>query len=349
MKERLPVSLLTGFLGSGKTTILNRLLKEPDMEKIAVIINEFGEIGLDHLLVEKSSEETVLLDNGCLCCVMLGDLVRTLRNLLERREKGEVLPFERVLIETTGLADPAPLIHSLMTDPVLREDLRLDGIITLVDAVNADQQMDRQIESVKQVAMADRLVLTKTDLAPLEKIAELKLRLQRLNPSAALLDIKEAKAKKLLNAGLYNPETKSLDVQKWLREESYASDLHNHDHHDHDHHHHHHEDNDPSSRHDDRIASFCITWDKPVEWAKFIDWAEMLTSTRGEDLLRLKGLVQVEGEECPLVLHAVQHLFHPPVQLAAWPDQDHRSRLIFITRDMPADYLRQSLHSFGLL
>jgi G3E family GTPase len=360
--ERIPVSVITGFLGSGKTTLVKHLLPQPAMADTAVIINEFGEVGLDHLLVEAAKDDTVLLSSGCLCCTVRGDLVDAMRRLFFRRRAGEIPPFKRVVIETTGLADPAPVLHTLMRDPLVSECYRLDGVIATVDAVNGMDQLDRQMESVKQAAVADRLLLTKSDLADPAQIERLKRRLRALNPAAPIFGVRngEIDAAELLNAGLYNPETKSLDVRRWLKAEAYAAagpdngHGHHHGHHHgqdpgHDHHHEQeHRGQDPHdvNRHDARIAAFAIDWDPPLDWAVFIDWIEMLIAGHGENLLRIKGILNVAGEAAPVAVHGVQHLFHPPAALDGWPDEDRRSRLVFITRDIPREVLLASFRSF---
>jgi G3E family GTPase len=332
--ERLPVSVLTGFLGSGKTTLLKHLLTRPELSDTAVVINEFGEVGLDHLLVEAAREDMVLLASGCLCCTVRGDLVDALRRLFKRRARGEVPAFRRVVIETTGLADPAPVLQTLMQDPLLSDVYRLDGVIVTVDAVNAMDQLDRQAESVKQAAVADRLILTKTDLV--SEVAGLTTRLRRLNPAAPILIAEQGRIDPalILDAGLYNPTTKSLEAQAWLKSEAYAEAGHHHGH--------------PldRNRHDDHIRAFCLTWDRPLDWGRFADWIESLISLHGSGLLRMKGLLNVAGSGGPVAIHGVQHQFHPPVELPAWPDGDRRSRLVFITRDIEAPSIKAGLAAF---
>ncbi len=335
-EEPLPISVLTGFLGSGKTTLLRHLLAHPAMEETAVIVNEFGEIGLDHLLVEKIDEDAVLLNSGCLCCTVRDDLVQSLRQLFKRRVKREVPAFKRVVIETTGLADPAPILQTLMTDMVLANRYRLDGVITTLDAVNGLETLAHHSESMKQAAVADRILLTKGDIADIADKARLEARVKELNPAAPIIEVTHGKAEPddLFNAGLYDPTTKTLDVQRWLKAEAYQSPGDEHHHHD-------------VNRHSADIRAFCLTYEKPLDWDRFNSWIEMLITLYGSGLLRIKGLLNVEGFEGPLVIHGVQHVFHPPVRLDEWPGEDRTSRLVFITNGLEEKMFEETLKAFN--
>ena len=344
--SRTPVTLLTGFLGSGKTTVLNHVLKQPEMAATAVIVNEFGEIGIDHLLVEKATDDVVLMQSGCLCCTIRGDIADTLVNLFVDRAKGRVPGFERVVIETTGLADPAPILHALMQDPIVAERYMVDGVVTTVDAVNGMGTLDAQVEAVKQAAVADRLLLTKCDVASTDGRRALEARLAALNPGAPLIEVTGGAVDPaiLFNLGLYDPTAKTVEVQRWLGDEAFT---HAHDEHEgpkeHGHGHHH-----DVNRHDAHISSFCITRDKPISWTALSGWLDALTSMRGTDLLRIKAIVAIdERPGQPVVLHGVQHLFHPPVLLPQWPSDDHRTRIVFITRDLPRETIEQSFAAFA--
>lgn len=339
--EVIPLTVLTGFLGSGKTTLLNRLLADEAMAETAVIVNEFGEVGLDHLLVETADEGVVEMSSGCLCCTIRGDLINTLEDLLRRRDNGRIAPFRRVLIETTGLADPAPVLHTIMNHPYLVLRYRLDAVVTTVDAVNGEATLDAHAESVKQAAVADRIVVTKADLCGGRVPDALGARLAALNPAAPVLDAAagEATAGSLFGAGLFDEATKTADVRRWLREEAYGDGhSHGHDHaRDHD-----------VNRHDARIRAFCLSSDRAIGVNSFNLFCELLRSAYGASLLRVKGVVLLDDEPGrPVVVHGVQHVFHPPVRLESWPDGDRRTRIVFIVRDLEKDQLEELFNAFA--
>lgn len=361
--DPVPVSILTGFLGAGKTTLLNRLLKDPDLADTAVIINEFGDVSLDHLLVESSGDGVIELADGCLCCTVRGELVDTLADLMDRMQTGKIRPLKRIVIETTGLADPAPVMQSVMGHPTLQQSYRLDGMVTVVDAVNGLSTLDHHVEAVKQVAVADRLVLTKATLASPETVATLKARLAELNPRAPVIDgdLEETGRASLFACGLYDPETKIADVGRWLQDEAQHGDEahdshdaheghghdgghHHHDHHDHHGHHHHHD----ANRHGNDIRSFSIVHDKPISAMALDMFVDLIRSAHGEKLLRMKAIVcTAERPERPLVLHGVQQIFHPPERLAAWPDPaDRRTRMVLITKGLEESFVRDLFDAF---
>lgn len=345
------VSILTGFLGSGKTTLLNRLLKDPALTDTAVIINEFGDISIDHLLVEQASDGVIELSDGCLCCTVRGELVDTLADLIDRVQTGSISKLRRIVIETTGLADPAPVLQAIMGHPVLLQALRLDGVITTVDAVNAMATLDQHLEAVKQIAVADRIVLTKAELvSPSERDVVLQ-RIRNLNPAAEIFDVTEINVgyAALFECGLYNPQTKTADVARWLKSDAY-SDTHTsgstcHDHstgtcNNPDHHHHH---------HDDAIQSYSLQHDAPISYSVIEMFLDLLRSTHGDKLLRMKGIICIaEHPERPLVLHGVQKILHPPVRLPMWPEtaEKYQTRLVIITKDLSENYVRDLFNAF---
>jgi G3E family GTPase len=338
---KLPVSLITGFLGSGKTTLLKRLLRDPGMNRAAVIINELGEVGIDHELVANSSESMTLLSNGCLCCSVRTDLQETMRELFIKRRAGEVIDFDRVFIETTGLADPVPVLHTLQTDGMLGAQYRLDGVITLVDAVNGLRNLDDAPEAAKQAAVADRIVITKSDIAPPEAVRALEQRLERMNPYAArtLAVNGEVDVAFLRDVGPRSTRAATDNLDRWLAppgvprpaEGAYLGER------------------VRASAHDASIRSFCLWFDQPFTWDSFAAAVQVLTSLRGSDLLRVKGLVNVAGEPGPVVVQGAQHVFHPPVTLDAWAGDDRRSRIVFITRNLKRESIESLFAAVGTL
>ncbi|MDQ6701931.1 MAG: GTP-binding protein [Pseudomonadota bacterium] len=337
-----PLTVITGFLGAGKTSLLNTLLRDPALANTLVIINEFGETGLDHLLVERLDGDMLVMTSGCLCCSIRGDLIAALEDILRRHDNGRIAPFQRVMIETTGLADPAPVLHTVMGHPYLMIRFRLDGVVALVDAVNGNATLDAHEEAVKQAAMADRLVLSKSDLVAGGGFTDLRARLKKLNPGAVLLDAAkgEATPAALLDAGIYDPDRKIPDVRRWLNAEAFAARgthdpsvrVHRHTHGDgsqgeaekHD-----------GNRHDARIRAFCMRHEAPLAPAALDLFLELLRKAHGPKLLRVKGIVALADDPSrPVVIQGVQHMFHPPLRLLAWPDGDHTTRIIFILRDM---------------
>jgi G3E family GTPase len=327
-----PVSVLTGFLGSGKTTLLARLLRDPALARTAVIVNEFGEVGLDHLLVEAADEEILLLDSGCVCCSVRGDLVRTAGSLLARRAAGAIPPFERIVIETTGLADPAPILQALMTDPAIADSLRLESVIATVDAAAGVATLDAHPESVRQVAFADRIVVTKTDLAD-PAANGLLARLQALNPAAPRVTaVHGAIGAHGLFGGMYDLHARTPDVRRWLAAEAFS---HRPDGHGHAH---------AALRREGTITSFCLRRSAPLRAVTLTLFLQTLAEHCGARLLRLKGLVDVlESPGRPAVIHGVQHVFHPPAWLDAWPDEDRTTRIVVIALGLDPTWLEALL------
>lgn len=332
---RIPLSILIGFLGSGKTTLLNHLVRDAAFGRTLVIINEFGTVGIDHDLVAPAQERFVVeMSSGCLCCTIRGDLVRALRDAPWRFARDGVCWFDRILIETTGLADPIPILHTLLMDERIAALYRLDSVITTIDAATAMATLDAQEESVRQVAVADRLVLTKTDLTDRAATETLIDRLRAINPAAPILsaDHGVVEVADLFGAGLYDPAAKPTDVARWLSASVYSQTN------DHDHHHHH-----DVNRHGDRIHATCLTFEAPLDGPSFERWIDVLTMFAGPQILRIKGILNLSDFAQPVVIHGVQHVFHPPLLLDAWPSDDRWSRVVFITRDIDAATLRGTL------
>lgn len=343
---RIPVTLLTGFLGAGKTTLLNRLIRDPQAGRIAVIVNEFGDVGLDHDLIEEATEETVLMQSGCVCCTIRGDLLRTLGKLLARRNRGD-LAFDRVVIETTGIADPGPILHSLVVDQLVGPGFRMDGVVTVADAAAGPRTLDTQFEAVHQVAMADLIILTKTDLVTPQVLGQFEARLNGINPTARRLraDHGQLPAGALLGLSAMREGVNPGDVSGWLGMAT--------------------ETPDPLAglsgfsakpatalplagtgspgHHDHRIVSASIEVPEPIPASVFDFWLDTLIAIKGADILRMKGIVHVEDMEWPFVFHGVQHIFDAPVPLKSWTGSDRTSRVVLIARDMRQADLGASL------
>ncbi len=335
--ELLPVTLLTGFLGSGKTTLLNQLIRR--LPRTAVVMNEFGEISLDHDLLEKMEGPMAVLSGGCVCCTVSGALSPTLKNLYMARERGDIPRFERVVIETTGIADPAPILDTLLNDPWVRARFRMDGIVTTVDAVLGEAQLDSYFEAARQAAVADRLILTKTDLASAAEREALQARLAELNPAAEQLTAVKGEMDfgRILDLGLFNAKDKIPDVQKWLNEQRYkparAGGLMG--------------GKPATDSHDNRIRAFSVIIDPPIQPAGLQAALEMLVGFRSEYLLRFKAIVNLAGHEKPVILHGVQHVLYPEAELDHWPGTDRRSRFVFIVRDLEPGFVAKVLEDFA--
>ncbi|MCC6532291.1 MAG: GTP-binding protein [Burkholderiales bacterium] len=330
MSRAIPVTLLTGYLGSGKTTLLTRLLAHPDLHNTAVLVNELGEIAIDHDLLVRATESIVLLDRGCLCCALRTDLAQQLDDLYTRRMRKDIPAFDRVVIETTGLADPAPILQTLVAEPILATLYRLDGVVTTADAQLGEQTLDAHFESLKQAALADRIVLTKIDLVDDARIARLEARLHELNPAAPIARAAGGAIDPafLIDIGVNPARSQNPGLDQWLRTERYLPIP-----------------GKPSAlsrgaRHDERIRSFALLFDAPISGTRLWQALEALIERSGDKLLRVKGIVNVTGQAQPKVIHIVQHVLYPVLSLPAWPSEDRRTRLVFIVRDLePAEVI----------
>lgn len=338
--QRIPVTILTGFLGAGKTTLLKSILTKSVSERIAVIINEFGDVGLDHELVEFVEDEVVLMASGCLCCSLRGDLSRTIINLLEEKTKGK-LGFERIVIETTGLADPGPILQTFLMDSNLAKNVRMDGVITVVDAANGPTTLDSNFEAVSQIAMADLIILSKTDIVSENIIASFRKRLNSLNPTAKVI---QTVSGNIIPESLWSLSGLRKGVEPstaiaWTTPRFEAQP-------------------DPFSNlsgllktentsivealHDKEINSASIIIEKPIKDEIFDRWLDTLIILKGPDILRVKGIVFLEGIEGPFVFHGVQHIFDPPVRIDNWTGTDRRSRIVVIARNLESSELQRS-------
>jgi len=337
---KIPVTLVTGFLGSGKTTLISKLLLHPDMRRVAVVINEIGEIGIDHDLVTLSSENITLLANGCICCSVRTDLQETLRDLFAQRRVGEVFDFDRVIVETTGLADPAPVVQTLASDTLLAAHYRLDGLITLVDGLHGVGQIDQQTEAVKQIAIADKILVTKTDLTSADHLETLCGRIRQLNSQSPIEFIRQGEVdpKRLIDLGLSSSRASLKTLQflgEALTDDAVSADgagryL-----------------GQRSAAHNAAVKTLSLRFTEPFEWLSFSSALELLTTLRGPDLLRMKGIVNVDGD--PVVVQGVQHIIETPVKMDRWPSEDKDSRLVFIVRNMELEMIRNLFQAVGAI
>lgn len=329
---RIPVTLLTGFLGAGKTTLLNQLIRNPDAGRIAVIMNEFGSIGVDHDLIEASTEETILMQSGCLCCTFRGDISRTLGSLMARLKRGDLL-FDRVVIETTGIADPAPILHTFVVDDLIASYYRIDGVVNLADAATGEQTLQKHSEAVSQIAMADLVVVTKSDLVSSDEIAAFDTQLEGINAGAKKVRAEHGHVPIDTLFGLsamrenVSPEDVTMWIGKTVATSAMSPNL----------------ASRPQLHPDHQITSASIALEEPISASAFDDWLEMLLAFNGPDILRIKGIVHVEDLEFPLVFHGVQHIFDAPVPLTSWTGKDEKSRVVVIARNVIKDDLQDSL------
>ncbi|WP_282607842.1 GTP-binding protein [Pelagibius sp. Alg239-R121] len=331
----IPVNIVTGFLGSGKTTLLREILQRPDFSDTAVIVNEFGEIGLDHILLEEVEEGVLLLESGCICCTIRSDLQETIRGLQEKAAKGVIAPFRRIVIETTGLADPAPIVSTIAAEPVIRNHFRNANIICTLDAVNGLATLAQQPEATKQLAVADRILITKTDMADEAAVDALETRVDAINAIAVRGRSTGAdfEAQLLFAEDIGDAGWRSTEIVRWLQDDATKSHESAHDHH-------------HSHGHTASVHSFTVSYPRPIDWTAFGVWLTALLHAHGERILRVKGILNVRESETPVVIQGVQHVVHPPMHLGAWPDDGRDSRIVFIVRDIDETAIRRSLIAF---
>ena len=314
--HRIPVIVITGFLGAGKTTLLKRFLSTPEGQGTAVVVNEFGATGIDDVLVRSSTDETVLLGNGCLCCITRSDLQLALRRMVVERERGELPAFRRIVIETSGLADPSPILQTFATDRALGEVFHVEAVVTVVDAETGSDTLGWSAEARKQAILADRLVISKVDIAAEGAAAALATQLRALNPGAEVIEAVNGEIDPI-----HLTEPAGVSRNAFVAE----------------------------AAHSDGIGSFVLTESTPLPWPAFAKAMDILMTLRGPDLLRVKGFVNVEGCQGPVVVQFVQHLAHPPVELQNWPDGNRHSRVVFITKNISEAQVRDLLRAVNAL
>ena len=328
----IPVNIITGFLGSGKTTFLKEILSSPQFSDTAVIVNEFGEVGLDHILLEEVEEGILLLDSGSICCTIRSDLQETIRDLQSKAASGTIPQFRRIVVETTGLADPAPIVSTIAAEPIIRNHFGLGNIICTLDGMVGLSTLANHEEATKQLAVADRVLITKADIAPSENVARLEKTAKKINP---ICDVVQSTgsgfaASFLLDEDLNKLERRGLEVSRWF--ENHESSNHKHEH--------------SSDVHGQGLNSFVIKYDAPIDWTAFGIWLTALLHAHGEFILRVKGLLHVRESDTPVVLHGVQHVVHPPLHLESWPSEERQSKIVFITKGISEDAIRHSLTTF---
>lgn len=335
MDKRIPVTLLTGFLGSGKTTLLNKLLSDAKMHDSAVIINELGETGLDHILAmqvdsEHIADNTVLLNSGCICCSLKNELADTMRDLFFKRALQAIPQFNRLVIETTGMADPGPILGNLMNEPVIESTFRLDAVVVTIDSVYGLTQLENNAEALKQAAVADVLLLTKTDIASPETIQALQEKLAEINPGATqhLIQHGEINPDSIIDVGLFDPTGKTATPQRWLRTPGKISTP---------------KGTLPQKQHQEGITSFTVTMPKPLNWRDLKPVILKLCQTHGAKLLRLKGIIHAEDQPAPLAIHAVHFTPYPPTLLEGWDEEEAMSRIVIIGKDIDEAEIRKAL------